>query len=233
MRKRITLALAVVVLLLWGASGLRAQGSSGESVPTVAVMDFTGFMLGQSGNSAPVGKAVSSMLVTELSQRDGMRVIERRELKRLLEEQRLALSGRVDESTAIEVGEVLGVQYMIFGQVTSVMEQMRLDMRAVNVETSEVLEVQKLSDDANQLLSLVVRMADLFGAKLELDPSSGRPDGEEIPVQATIRFSRGVDFEDQGETEKAIEMYEQTLEVHPEHQGAQKALERLTSEGGA
>jgi len=232
-REHTVLTSTVVALLLLGVPGLPAQSPSADDLPTVAVMDFTGFMLGESGNSAPVGKAVSSMLVTELTQRDGMRVIERSRLKEILEEQRLALSGRVDESTAIEVGEMLGVQYMVFGQVTSVMSQMRLDMRAVNVETSEVLEVQKLSDDANQLLSLVVRMADLFTAKLELDPPSARPEVDEIPVQATIHFSRGVDFEDQGETERAIEMYEKTLEIHPDHRGAQKALERLTSEGGA
>lgn len=233
MRKLIPLTFVAALLLAAEGVDVSAQSDASENAPTVAVMDFTGFMLGQSGNSAPVGKAVSSMLVTELSDRDGMRVIERSRLQDLLEEQRLALSGRVDESTAIEVGKMLGVQYMVFGQVTSVMEQMRLDMRAVNVETSEVLEVQKLSDEASQLLTLVVRMADLFTAKLELDPPSSRPDVEEIPVQATIHFSRGVDFEDQGENERAIEMYEKTLEVYPEHRGAQKALERLTSEGGA
>ncbi len=233
MRKQIALALTAAFLVSPAGAHLEAQSGSTVDVPTVAVMDFTGFMMGQSGNSAPVGKAVSSMLVTELSERDGMRVIERSQLQDLLQEQRLALSGRVDESTAIEVGKMLGVQYMVFGQATSVMNQMRLDMRAVNVETSEVLEVQKLSDQADQLLSLVVRMADLFTAKLQLDPPSARPDVEEIPVQATIHFSRGVDFEDQGETEKAIEMYEKTLEIHPEHRGAQTALERLTSEGGS
>jgi TolB-like protein len=233
LRKLIPLTFAAALLLAAGGVDVTAQSDTSENAPTVAVMDFTGFMLGQSGNSAPVGKAVSSMLVTELSERDGMRVIERSQLQDLLEEQRLALSGRVDESTAIEVGKMLGVQYMIFGNVTNIGEQVRLDMRAVNVETSEVLEVQKLTDPMDQLLSLVVKMADLFAAKLELDPPSARPDIGEIPVQATIHFSRGVDFEDQGENEQAIEMYEKTLEAYPDHRGAQKALERLTSEGGA
>ena len=235
MRKHVAPLLSLLLLLV-GASGpaLSAQDSAGPDQPTVAVMDFNGFMLGQSGNSVPIGKAVTSMLVTELSGRDGMRVVERAQLQDLLQEQRLALSGRVDEGTAIEVGRMLGVQYMVFGNVASIMDQVRLDMRAVNVETSEVLEVQKLTDQVDQLLSLVVKMADVFSAKLELDPPSARADIEQIPVQATIHFSRAVDYEDQGQTEQAIELYEQTLEVYPEHRGAQQALERLqASQEGA
>lgn len=234
MRNHVALFLSFALLVLGApVSSLAGQDSAAQSQPTVAVMDFNGFMLGESGNSVPIGKAVTSMLLTELSEREGMRIVERAQLKSLLEEQRLALSGRVDEGTAIEVGEMLGVQYMIFGNVANIGEQVRLDMRAVNVETSEVLEVQKLTDQMDQLLGLVVKMADLFSAKLELEPPSARPDVQEIPVQATIHFSRGVDYEDQGEIEQAIELYEQTLEVYPEHREAQQALERLrSSEGG-
>ncbi|MCK5650279.1 MAG: hypothetical protein KAJ42_02835 [Gemmatimonadetes bacterium] len=223
-------ALALVALaVFWIPSALVAQGGEGD-VPTVAVLDFTGLMIGQGGNSAPLGKAVSSMLITELSGRPGMQVIERFRLQDLLTEQRLSLSGRVDEDTAIEVGRLVGAQYIIHGQVTSIGDQTRMDMRAVDVETSEILEVLKASDQTTQLLSLVVRMADLFAAKLELDPPSARPSMTPIPVQATIAFSRGVDFEDKGDFEQAKEQYRRALELHPEHRDAQRALDRL--EGG-
>lgn len=223
-------ALALVALaVFWIPSALVAQGGEGD-VPTVAVLDFTGLMIGQGGNSAPLGKAVSSMLITELSGRPGMQVIERFRLQDLLTEQRLSLSGRVDEDTAIEVGRLVGAQYIIHGQVTSIGDQTRMDMRVVDVETSEILEVLKASDQTTQLLALVVRMADLFAAKLELDPPSARPSMTPIPVQATIAFSRGVDFEDKGDLEQAKEQYRRALELHPEHRDAQRALDRL--EGG-
>lgn len=226
----VTLALAlasVVVGSRWGSAQERTA-----NVPTVAVMDFTGLMVGEGGNSAPLGKAVSAMLVTELSGREGIRVIERQRLQDLLMEQRLTLSGRVAEETAIQVGQLIGAQYVIHGQVTSIADMTRMDMRAVDVETSEVLEVQKLSDRTSELLSMVVRMADLFMAKLQLQPPSGRPRAEEIPVAATVAFSRGVDFEDRGEKEKAVAQYREALRIHPSHRDAQKALERLTRGGG-
>jgi TolB-like protein len=218
-----------VLAVFWIPSAVVAQ-AGGADLPTVAVLDFTGLMIGQGGNSAPLGKAVSSMLITELSDRPGMQVIERFRLQDLLTEQRLSLSGRVDEETAIEVGRLVGAQYIIHGQVTSIGDQTRMDMRAVDVETSEILEVLKASDQTTELLALVVRMADLFAAKLELDPPSARPRTAPIPVQATIAFSRGVDFEDKGDVQQAIEQYRRALELHPEHRDAQRALDRL--EGG-
>lgn len=220
----------VVVLLLFGGQEGVAQGGE-PNLPGVAVMDFTGLMIGQGGNSVPLGKAVSTMLTTELSEREGMRVVERQNLQTLLQEARLALSGRVDESTAIEVGRLVGAKYVIHGQVTSIGDMTRMDMRAVDVETSEVLEVQKLSGATTDLLGLVIRMADVFSQQLQLESSPARGDAEAIPVQATIAFSRGVDFEDKGEIEQAVEQYELALEHHPGHRDAQTALARLR-EGG-
>lgn len=224
-------AILAVSLLPYVAAG-QTSTESAPGVPTVAVLDFTGLMVGEGGNSVPLGKAISSMLITEFSTREGIRVIERQELQSLLEEQRLALSGRVDESSAAEVGRLIGAQYVIAGQATSIANLLRMDIRAVDVETSQVLGAQRLTDQTTELLSMVVQIADVFASELDLEAPASRPTVEAIPVQATIAFSRAVDFEDRGDTDRAVEFYRTTLEIHPGHQGAQDALERLGADGG-
>lgn len=221
----------IVVAVVAAAITVQDAPAQTPDLPTVAVLDFTGLMVGEGGNSAPLGKAVASMLITELSDRDGMEVIERTRLQDILTEQRLSLSGRVSESTALEVGQMLGAQYVVYGQVTSIAGMLRMDLHAIDVETSEILEAQKLSGRTDDLLDVVVRIADLFGRELDLVPPSGRPSMEQIPVQATIEFSRGVDFEDQGDAQKAVEHYRRTLEIHPGHRDARRALERLQTGG--
>jgi hypothetical protein len=167
------------------------------------------------------------MLVTEFSGRPGIQVIERAQLNDMLREQDLVLSGRVDENSAIEIGKMLGAQYVLLGQASSIVDNLRMDIRAVDVETSEIVAVLKKSDRTSELLSVVVALADEFGAQLNLVPPSNRPAMESIPVPATIAFSRAVDFEDRGEIDRAIQEYERTLELHPNHRDAQRALARL------
>jgi tetratricopeptide (TPR) repeat protein len=137
----------------------------------------------------------------------------------------------VDESTAVEIGKILGAQYVIHGQVTSILDQLRMDMRAIDVETSEVVEAQKMTDRTSELLSVVVRMADSFASSLDLEAPSSRVLMEPIPTGATIEFSRGVDFEDKGDTSKALEHYRNALEIYPNHRAAQSAIARLESTG--
>lgn len=221
---------AFTTLLLVGSPAMGLAQSDRDDLPTVAVLDFTGLMIGQAGNSAPLGKAVASMLTTELHGRPGLRVIERHQLQDLLTEQKLALSGRVDEGTAVTIGKLLGAQYMIYGQVTSIATQLRMDMRAVDVETSEIVEARKMTATTDELLDVVVQMADAFGRQLDLTPPSKRPAMESIPFRATIEFSRAVDFEDRGEIERALEHYRAALAIFPRHPAALAAVERLGGE---
>ena len=120
---------------------------------------------------------------------------------------------------------------MLYGVVTSLGEMLRMDIRAVDVETSEIVTVMKKSDVTTALLNLLVEMADDFTGELNLARPSERPEIPEMPVSAIIEFSRAVDYEDKEEVDSAIRHYEATLEVYPSHQGAQRALDRLR--GGA
>jgi len=224
--KRAVVLLAVLVMAVASA---RPAPVDAQDLPRVAVLDFTGFMM-DGNSSVSLGKAIAAMLVTEFSGMEGIQVIERAELNAMLREQDLALSGRLDESSAIEIGKLLGVQYVVTGQATDIVGNLRMDIRAVDVETSEIVAVLKMSDRTTELLSLVVALAVEFGEQLDLVPPSQRAVIESIPVSATIAFSRAVDMEDRGDTARAIEFYERTLELHPSHRDAQLALERLRGE---
>lgn len=80
-------------------------------VEQVAIVDFTG-----PENSGP---QVATMLQSMLMQTQHFKIMERENLRRILEEQNLGMSGVLDEETAVEVGKVLGVDALIFGQVTT------------------------------------------------------------------------------------------------------------------
>jgi hypothetical protein len=58
------------------------------------------------------------MLVTELVKRGNFRVMERERLEAILEEKNLHLSGDIDPKTAVKLGKMIGVEYLIVGAIT-------------------------------------------------------------------------------------------------------------------
>ncbi len=88
----------------------------------VAVVDFDTEAL-QSGwhygwSYANLGRAAADNLASQLVKTGRYRVIERQQLDKVLGEQDLGDSKRVDPSTAARMGKVLGVQLVIVGSVT-------------------------------------------------------------------------------------------------------------------
>src|SRR5262245_7660699 len=103
-----SLALAAGVAL---PQMVRAQ----DNRPGVAVLQFdNGGSYGQDKeNFEALQVGLQQMLVTELSANPALRVVDRREINKLISEQDLGATGRVDQSTAAKLGKLVGARYMI------------------------------------------------------------------------------------------------------------------------
>lgn len=110
------LAGLMFVLALAG-SALAADGK-----PLVAVVDFDTEALHSgwhySWSWANLGRAAADNLANQLFKTGRFRIIERQQLDKVLAEQNLGASGRVDPSTAARLGKILGVQLVVVGSVS-------------------------------------------------------------------------------------------------------------------
>jgi len=61
------------------------------------------------------GTKVSNQFIAKLVNNGHYTVIEREKLEQVIEEQKLALSGMIDESTAAEIGQLVGAEALILG----------------------------------------------------------------------------------------------------------------------
>jgi len=80
----------------------------------VAVLPFTA-----SGTSSAMAAKVQAHAMSSLTEAKDpfLKVVDRENLERILEEQRLSLSGVVDEKTAVRVGNLMGAQAVLMGTV--------------------------------------------------------------------------------------------------------------------
>jgi len=115
---RVLSVLTAVILVLSCASTssisikvLKPAAISMPGVHKIAVIDFHG-----EGRS---GSQIATLLQSMLLETGYYEILEREKINRILEEKNMALSGIVDDQTAVQVGSLLGVDALIFGDVTT------------------------------------------------------------------------------------------------------------------
>jgi curli biogenesis system outer membrane secretion channel CsgG len=110
-------------LILIGGLSLIATAGAQQPKKRVAVMSFD-YATVQSGVAAlfgsnqDVGKGIADLLVDKLVADGTYSVIEREKLDKVLTEQNFSNSNRADNTTAAQIGRVLGVQTIIVGSIT-------------------------------------------------------------------------------------------------------------------
>ncbi|HEX9283146.1 MAG TPA: CsgG/HfaB family protein [Gemmatimonadales bacterium] len=235
MRSRSVIALLSLVLVAPPGGGLSAQGRGQDTRPGIAVLPFdNGGSYGQDKeNFDALQKGIAAMLISELSANPAARVVEREEIQKLLEEQNLGASGRVDPQTAAKVGRLVGARYVVLGTFIDFYGDFRVDARLVNVETSEIVKVEKDQAQRDHLFQIIQNVAARLMKDANLPPlpkqASDQRLSRQIPTEALTYYSRALLYQDRGQRDKATEMYQKALAVFPEYTEAQQGLQRVKS----
>jgi hypothetical protein len=86
-------------------------------------------------------------LLFAFSQAEIFKAIERDDLQKIIEEQKLQLTGLTDLDKAVEVGKIMGADMLIAGELFEKEECFELYVKLLNVKTAEVLSVTKTRID--------------------------------------------------------------------------------------
>jgi len=98
----------------------------------IAIIDFEGIGVGDDE-----ARALTQRLTSELITLQVYQVVERSDMKRLLDEQKFQYSGCVDTKCAVEIGKMIGAKYMVVGSISKIDDVYTIDTRLINVESSE------------------------------------------------------------------------------------------------
>jgi len=125
----------------------------------IAVLDFQ--VQGRQHDNADMGKIVAEWFITALVQEGRFDVIERRLLEKVIEEQKIGVSGIVDEGSASKLGKVLGAKIVITGTVLEFQNVLEVNARILEVESSSIIAAEnvKSTSGAARLEDLVFEMA--------------------------------------------------------------------------
>ncbi len=114
---------------------------------------------------------IPDFLQTELSQSSRLILLERQNIKAVLEEQALTMAGLVDADTAQQVGKLLGAEYVITGTISESGSKIRIDAKVIQVATGKVISEKVESPDQKHLSAMVA----LLGNNLRYQLSGDTP----------------------------------------------------------
>lgn len=97
---------------------LIAVSAAASERPTVGVAEFRN-ETSASWWSSEASKDLAAMLTNELASSGKFKLVERRKLSHVLDEQDLAQSGRVSRSTGAKLGRLTGARYLVFATVSA------------------------------------------------------------------------------------------------------------------
>jgi len=226
--------LLICLALLFATGPAAALAQQRDSRPGVAVFPLTnGGSFGESKEDLEaLTVGLQQMLLTELAQNSGLRIVERSTLRDLMIEQDMDATARVDAETAAHLGKIVGARYVVTGVFIDLNGDFRMDGRVIDVETTEILKTAQVRDDRSKLYSMLVKLAAGITDGLKL-PSLPKPVQStrlerKIPDRAITLYSRAQNYEDYGRKNEAIQLYRQIAQDFPAMTEAKERLEQLT-----
>ncbi len=162
-----------------------------DTRPTVAILDFEAQDISQAE-----AKTLTERLRTEIGDTDAARLIERKALDKILEEQGLQQTGCTSDECVAEVGQLLGVQFMISGAIGRVGDSYTIDVRMFSVETGvteRTKSVTYIGDIDGLLTEMEILAWEIMDRKAPPRLRLKRKEEIELPTIAVLDFEgRGI-----------------------------------------
>ena len=213
--------------------------------PTVAIMYFNNNVITKDARDYDgLSKGLPDFLITEMSANPAIRVVERDQVQKLIDEQKLVGGGQVDRESAVKVGKLLGAQHMIFGGFMADSKgNFRIDARAVNVETGAIEFTDRVQDRSDNVLVLIGQLASRLntGLKLSASPTrtgdashsagaqqAGAPAPSKLPMRAAVLYGKALDMTDKGDKARAVELFGAVLKEFPDYAPARAGMAKVS-----
>ncbi len=196
MKKMIAMSLCLLVLSAVSSTVYAAVADA----PRLAVMRFTNNSNASWWRSG-TGSELSDMLTSELASTKKFKMVERKEIDKVVSELKFGESGLVEPSTKSKLGKIKGAQYIVTATVSSFEENaakkgggisfmgfgvgggsakayIAVDLKVIDVETSEVVETRTI--EANSESSSLRLSGSIMGIGGHTDSEEKTPTGKAI-----------------------------------------------------
>lgn len=191
--------------------------SANAQTSRIAILDFQNI----SGISKydGLGKAMSSMLISDIESNislNRLQFIERGQIQKILKEQNFQANTNVDKASIVETGKLLGVNYILIGDVYILDDQLIINARLTNVKTGEIVFSKKQEGKILGWLILKTNIAKEIAKTLSMPFTKPIVADKEISMQTITTFGDAIEAKDNGNVEIAEKIIQSVQNFSPD-----------------
>ena len=162
------------------------ESLSHESKSKIAIIEFSDL----NGNVTEFGMYLSEELITRLFLTRKFDVIERQLLNQVISEQKLGMTGLIDDESAIAIGKLLGVDAIVSGTVTDLGISLKVNARLIATETGSVFAVASTEIFKDE------KVKTLINRMKETKPTVIKKEETEKPEEKIILLDKRIFFKE-------------------------------------
>jgi len=199
---------------------------------TLAVLNFENNSIFKRADFEPLTRGLAEIVNTTLSGIQGIKLVERRRLNSIFDELKLSQSGMLSDENTVRVGRLAGARYLVFGSfMAAPNKKIRIDARIVDVETGLTTKAEEVTGKNDKVLSLAEKLCKKIVKNLSESFKNvkiqNRGRVKNINFESFLHFSRGVELQELGQNDKAVEEYKKSLAIEPDFSFAREKLDYI------
>lgn len=220
-------ALVTVVVVTMALSGYSTPARAAGRTIAIAYFDNNT----SSAELEPLRKGLADMLITDLGNVAALQIVERDKLNQVMGELKLSQTRFIDPRTAQKLGKGLAAQLIMTGGYVISGDQMRIDVRIVEVATGKIVTSDKVEGKKDDFFALEKDLVDLLIKTVDVKLSSSERtklrSNATQSFEAWKKYSAGLDAKDRGDQAEARKQFQAALDADPSYRAAKTATERL------
>lgn len=190
---------------------------------------------------------LASMMITDLESMGLFNILSQERLNDIFEQQKLQLSGMIDEKQAIKVGKIAAAKYILTGSFMEMHGTLRIESQVFSVEQGVQIGAASEIGGTDRFFSmqktLVIKVSQLLGAvfqnehllKIQKNIETRSVDASLNNYAGEMALTKANEFKKIGDAEKAEQLLKEAkqsftlaIKYDPDYEKARKNLLRLS-----
>ena len=202
-----------------------------QAPATVALSDFV--VNSANPSFAYLGKGFAEIVAFEVKKAPQVKLVDREQRNKLLEEMEFSLSGLTDPAAQLEIGKLLSVQYLVSGSITDMGGPLLVSLSMVDVQTGVVVWNDHLTESSGKYAYIGAyfgkSLLKHFKATVSKETEKTLAAAKEGDSASVVALSKGIEALDKGNKAEAKKQLTVAKKIDPGNAVAVAFLSRLAS----